>query len=90
MCNFYIAPFHTKCSERFTQLLPRQACLYIPVPSQLPGKHTNVSGARWASTLNNLTRSVNCLKVLSHHSTVFSFTNKKSDIAHIEPMIIEE
>ena len=26
MCNFYIAPFHTKCSERFTQLLPRQAC----------------------------------------------------------------
>ena len=24
MCNFYIAPFHTKCSERFTQLLPRQ------------------------------------------------------------------
>ena len=29
-------------------------------------------------------------KVLSHHSTVFSFSNKKSDIAHIEPMIIEE
>ena len=26
MCNFYIAPFHAKCSERFTQLLPRQAC----------------------------------------------------------------
>ena len=59
MCNFYIAPFHTKCSERITQLLPRQACAIQ--------HHLNFLGSieipqtRGASTLNNQTRSFNCL-----------------------------
>ena len=42
-----------------------------------------------ANTKKNI-KTNTMVKVLSHHSTVFSFSNKKSDIAHIEPMIIEE
>ena len=52
MCNLYIAPFHTKYSERFKQFIP-PAGLFNPAPSQLPGKHRKCTQALRANALQH-------------------------------------
>ena len=61
----------------YTIITPTGLC--NPAPSQLPGKHTNVSRTQRASTLNNLTRSVICLWPGTHFKYCWVDRGKQSE-----------